>query len=129
MKKNDKNQKCAYCEKEITGKIYKSVRLEKPLCFDCFREEYFWLKNWRELIQEEMEKQNETFDDVVHSTLSEDELSKLFSIGYGWINGTPFTLWTKNRVYFPAEYDGSEFVGSAPRNPCNEKTKHIGQDT
>ena len=35
-------------------------------------------------------------------------------------DGKPFTAWTERRVYFPAMYDGSVWVASAPRNPCDE---------
>ena len=37
-----------------------------------------------------------------------------------------FTLWTKERVYFPAEYDSHQWCDSLPRNPCNEATRHVG---
>lgn len=40
--------------------------------------------------------------------------------------GHYFTVWTRNRVYFPVVYNGEETVGSVPRNPCKEATKHIG---
>ena len=54
------------------------------------------------------------------------DLDKVFDSGYGGSEGEPFTLWTKDRVYFPAVYDGSEWVASVPRNPCDIATVHIG---
>ena len=37
-----------------------------------------------------------------------------------------FTVWTANFVYFPALYDGHEWVAYVPRNPNGEATTHIG---
>jgi len=48
-----------------------------------------------------------------------------FDDGYGGTNGPHFTAWTKDRVYFPVEYDGSENIASVPRNPCLKAIKHI----
>ena len=59
-------------------------------------------------------------------TLSETELQKEFDDGFGGSNGKPFTAWGKKYVYFPVVYDGSEWAGYAPRNPCKESTEHQG---
>lgn len=67
----------------------------------------------------------DNWNNVVHSTLSQNELDQLFDRNYGSINGKPFTLWTKNWVYFPAENDGREWVECVPRNPCNISTEHL----
>ena len=82
--------------------------------------------NWKNLIQEEMEYYNETFDDVVSSTLTDKELLIEFYDGYGSSEGVPFTLWTKNRVYFPVVYDGAEWAKSVSRNPDGNPTSHFG---
>jgi hypothetical protein len=82
--------------------------------------------NWKELIQHEMKKHKETFDDVVSSTLTEEELLKEFDDGYGCSEGTPFTLWTHKRTYFPGVYDGREWCASVSRNPDEKPTSHIG---
>jgi hypothetical protein len=82
--------------------------------------------NWKELIQNEMSNHNETFEDVISSTLTEEELLKEFYAGYGTSEGVPFTLWTTNRVYFPVVYDGAEWVESVSRNPDGKPTYHIG---
>ncbi len=81
---------------------------------------------WRELIAAEMGRRSESFADVVQSTLSEADLDERFDSGYGGSEGAPFTVWTANRVYFPAVYDGSEWAASVPRNPCNDATAHVG---
>lgn len=82
--------------------------------------------NWRIGLIDALTDHGESWADVEHCTLSEEELSVKFYDGYGGAEGKPFTLWTKNRVYFPAVYDGSEWVASVPRNPCEEATQHIG---
>jgi hypothetical protein len=63
---------------------------------------------------------------IVFCTLSQAELEVYFDHGYGCPYGEPFTLWTEKRVYFPVQYDGSEWVESVPRYPCDEKTTHVG---
>ncbi|WP_177171835.1 hypothetical protein [Nitrosovibrio tenuis] len=52
-----------------------------------------------------MEQRNESCEDVVRCTLSEDDLLAEFDDSYGTIEDKPFTLWTKERVYFPAVYE------------------------
>ena len=84
------------------------------------------MTNWKKLIQLEMNSFDETFDDVVSSTLTKEELLENFDDGYGGSKGVSFTLWTTNRVYFPAVYDGAEWVESVSRNPDGKPTPHIG---
>ena len=82
--------------------------------------------NWKKLISLELETNNETWADVIKCTLTKKKLLVAFDCGYGDANGQPFTLWTINFVYFPAQYDGSEWCASVPRNPCKKATAHIG---
>ena len=49
-----------------------------------------------------------------------------FDSGYGGNEGIPFAVWTYQRVYFPACYDGAEWVESVPRYPDGQPIKHIG---
>jgi hypothetical protein len=84
------------------------------------------MTNWQELITEAMEAVQETWADVVSTTLSDDDKVKAFNSGYGGSEGVPFTLWTTNRVYFPVVYDGSEWVASVSRNPDGVATGHVG---
>jgi hypothetical protein len=84
------------------------------------------MTNWKELIQEEMKDHNQTFEDVVECTLTDEELQVSFDSGYGCSEGAPFTLWTTHRVYFPVVYDGAEWVGSVSRNPDGKPTYHLG---
>ena len=82
--------------------------------------------SWRELIEREMERHGECWDDVEDMTLSAEEVDRKFDGGYGGSEGVPFTLWTANRVYFPGVYDGAEWCESVPRNPCDEAKEHVG---
>jgi hypothetical protein len=63
---------------------------------------------------------------ITHCTLTEEEMDQEFDDGYGISKGKPFTAWSEKRVYFPVVYDGAEWVGSAPRHPCDEATGHQG---
>lgn len=81
---------------------------------------------WRELIGEELSKQNESWNDVVANTLAVEQLDRQFYAGYGGSCGDSFTMWTAHRVYFPVVYDGMEWCASVPRDPCDEATDHVG---
>jgi hypothetical protein len=84
------------------------------------------MSNWKDLIQEEMQEHEETFEDVVECTLNDEELLVEFNDGFGCSEGEPFTLWTKNRTYFPVVYDGAEWAKSVSRNPDGKPTSHFG---
>ena len=73
-----------------------------------------------------MGTQNETFEDIVECTLTDEELVMGFDCGYGGSERKPFTLWTANRVYFPVVYNEAEWVGSVSRNPDGKATYHFG---
>ena len=83
--------------------------------------------NWRKLIEVELKKQEESWVDVVSCTLLEKELDEEFNPdGFEGPEGKPFTLWTHDRVYFPACYDGAEWVSSVSRLPDAVPTEHVG---
>lgn len=85
------------------------------------------MATWRKMIENEMSVHNDSFDNIVHQIgETENWLDINFKNGYGGTEGPPFTLWTNERVYFPVQYDGSEWVSSVPRNPNNEITYHVG---
>jgi hypothetical protein len=84
------------------------------------------MATWRGLITEEMTEQNDAWVNVAGHTMSEKDLDRRFSDGFGGSNGCAFTLWTHSRVYFPVVYDGAEWVGSVARHPCDEASKHHG---
>jgi hypothetical protein len=85
------------------------------------------MTTWGIELAEELNNQQETLDNIVSITLTVEELNTFFDSNYGRLNGKPFTAWTKTRVYFPINYDGSEFVSSASRNPDGMPTAHIGK--
>ena len=78
---------------------------------------------WAEILDEVVKITN---DPIIESTLSLDEMNTKFDNSYGATEGTEFTAWGKKYVYFPICYDGAEWVGFAPRNPCDIKTEHQG---
>ena len=80
----------------------------------------------KEQIKGEMKFYGESLSDIVSSTISEDEMNREFNNSYGIVKGISFTVWTANRVYFPADYDGSEWCASVSRNPDGKPTAHIG---
>ncbi len=82
------------------------------------------MTTWRKLITEVL-ADNEKFDDLTIS-IDDGELDREFDNGYGGSNGAPFTAWSKDRVFFPLVYDGAEWVGSVPRNPCGLRMFHQG---
>ena len=82
--------------------------------------------SWADHLKVVLAKHGETWADVEAHTLTERELHARTPDGFGGSERAPFTLWTAKRVYFPAVYDGAEWVESVPRHPCKEKTKHVG---
>ena len=82
-------------------------------------------RSWREMIDNEMTMHKDDWEGYI-CTLTEEELCVTFDSGFGVLEGEPFTLWTIKRVYFPLVSGGAEWVGSAPRHPCSEGTKHQG---
>ena len=77
-------------------------------------------------MEEEMKSHDDSWDNVVSCTLTEEELRESFDDDFGGQEGKPFTVWTETRVYFPAIYDGAEWVESVSRNPDGKPTGHVG---
>ncbi len=84
------------------------------------------MTTWKEEILDEMKRVGESFEDFETTTLTAEDFNLEFDNGYGSPEGKAFTLWTKNRVYFPVCYDGAECVSSVPRNPSGGATNHVG---
>jgi len=80
------------------------------------------MATWRELIGKALRDG----DVLISNTLSEEEMDREFDDDLGIEEGLQFTAWSKDWVYFPVCYDGSEWVGSVPRNPNGEATSHQG---
>lgn len=79
------------------------------------------MSNWKTMLA-----QQASGDVIIACTLTDAELLEDFDDGYGCTAGKPFTAWSAKYVYFPVQYDGAEWVGSAPRNVCDEATYHVG---
>lgn len=77
------------------------------------------------MLKEAFANNKEDYSKMV-TTLTEDGLNREFDDGFGGSEGEPFTAWGEKYVYFPVVYDGAEWVGSAPINPCDEKCSHVG---
>lgn len=86
------------------------------------------MKTWRERITDVMADYGESWKDVIGMAIPfPGDLDKPFETDYGSTKGEAFTVWTEERVYFPACYDGFEWVASVPRKPDPKKpTSHIG---
>lgn len=84
------------------------------------------MTNWKELLEIAMAYRGETLIDLVANTLSEEEMLVEFDDDFGSEEGKPFTAWSQKAVYFPAKYDGSEWVESVSRHPDGEPTNHVG---
>ena len=78
---------------------------------------------WREAFEK---ARGEDSSPVVAVAPDEATLDVEFDDGWGGSCGPQALIWTEERVYFPVVYDGSEWLGSAPRNPTTEGQAHVG---
>jgi hypothetical protein len=83
------------------------------------------MTTWRALLRECMEVQEDE-GPVLAWAPSEDAFDVTFYPGFGGAEGPSVLAWTADYVYFPAVYDGSEWIDSAPRNPRPEGQRHVG---
>jgi hypothetical protein len=81
---------------------------------------------WRELLTAAAGANGEEMEVLSYVGPPGFDLDREFDAGYGGQEGDPFTAWGPNWVYFPICYDGSEWVGSAPRRPCGYISRHQG---
>ncbi len=81
------------------------------------------MTTWRIELNEAVAEQKDT---LIGCTLTETEMDVEFDPGYGGSEGKPFTAWGVTYVYFPICYDGAEWVGCAPRQPCDTAMRHQG---
>lgn len=83
------------------------------------------MTTWHELISDEMRDYGDDWA-AVESAVGAEHFDLSFDEDYGGRRGQPFTVWTERRIYFPAIYDGAEWVASISRNPDGIATEHIG---
>lgn len=84
------------------------------------------MATWFEMLREAMLADGEDFEHRI-CTLDEAELKIEFDDDYGAVAGAAFTAWGAKWVYFPMCYDGSEYIGHAPRYPCDLSMPHQGE--
>lgn len=80
---------------------------------------------WRKNLLKACANDGEDFDKLQFAG-EEGFLDKEFDGGYGSSEGPHFTAWGEKWVYFPIVYDGAEWIGRAPRNPCDIAMAHQG---
>lgn len=83
------------------------------------------MSNWYDMLERKMKLTGDSFENKI-CTLSDYELKRYFDNGYGGAEGSPFTAWGEKYVYFPLQYDGAEWIGIAPRDPCDISMTHQG---
>lgn len=81
-----------------------------------------YVYDWRILFEEEALKNNEDFGDIIYYFPPDLKWEQNFKSGYE----KDFTVWTNEHVYFPATYDGTLWVASVPRSPCERATAAVG---
>jgi hypothetical protein len=84
------------------------------------------ITTWRKELEDAFRKTGDTWGAIEASTLTTEQLDTEFDPDYGGTEGASFTVWTRNYVYFPACYDGAEWVAWVSRNPDAQPTSHIG---
>jgi hypothetical protein len=77
---------------------------------------------WKHRLEMIMEKNGERADDIVAQAPSDlGDYENLFVDDM-----VRFTVWTRDRVYFPYEYDGHLDIHWIPREPCDLRTPQCG---
>lgn len=80
-------------------------------------------------LREEITRAMEGTEDSIETleAINCETLDLAFDNGYGGSEGQIFCAWSKDWVYFPAVYDGSEWVERVRRNPTPGYVKaHVG---
>ena len=82
---------------------------------------------WRSALEMALIGNGETLTDLesCDPPIDSADMSREFDDSYGTSEGCAFAAYTAKRVYFPAVYDGAEWVASVPRHP-NGPIEHIG---
>lgn len=83
------------------------------------------MTTWRRLFEDARREVSDT-SPIVQVAPNEAVLDVEFDNDYGLSQGPAVLVWTEDRVYFPAVYDGLEWLESAPRNPTTEGQAHVG---
>lgn len=81
------------------------------------------MTTWRARFDEALRENGESWADVEANTMTEEEMNKEV---YTDTWNLPFTVWTKNTVYFPLCYDSVDWIGHVARHPNGRPTEHQG---
>ena len=87
--------------------------------------------SWHKMILDTASKLGEEVE-CSSPSMDDSRMTRIFDSGYGGTEGEAFVAFTENFVLFPVQYDGSEWVGWAPRNPVDgngnqaEPKHHLG---
>ena len=67
------------------------------------------------------DKWNEIYKDYIKKLVTPDILEKMLQMewdhNYGEDSVPPFIIWTTERIFLVADYDGATYLVTAPRNP------------
>jgi hypothetical protein len=84
------------------------------------------MTTWGAELAHEMQGNNDP-GPIVAYLPDKETFDVTFDDGYGLHEGPLVLAFTDTRVYFPAVYDGMEWMGSAPRNPEGAQLQeHVG---
>lgn len=94
------------------------------------------MTTWKKEIERVMSTTGDTWDsieamewgDFKNLKPGEKWFETEFDDGFGSVEGCSFTVWTKDYVYFPVNYDGAESADYVPRNPNRQAKEHVGGD-
>src|ERR1035438_1065207 len=83
------------------------------------------MQSWRKRITEVMTEVGDSWNNLVYSTLSDEDLN----VSFQGNEAKAFKLWTTDRVYYPFAFCGAAWVGSVLRNPRDEGLlDYLGQE-
>ncbi len=66
-------------------------------------------------------------DELISKSITDEEWEREFDVGFGKIEGTAFVAFSEYYVYFPVQYDSSEWMTRMPLNSDIEfQPFHVG---
>ena len=79
---------------------------------------------WEKVLRKTTDSTGDSFEGLI-TTLTPEEMNKPFDkVCLSNIQGEPITAWGEKYVYFPVQCNKKRGLVRAPRNPCDEATKH-----
>ena len=91
------------------------------------------MTTWKKQIDDILKAHGETMDNVVSIVFEDNYWGRVtkkndidFVLRQRFPSSRDFAMWTKERVYFLATYDGGYWIDSVPRNPNGKAIDPIG---